>query len=346
MKGYKMRRDMNENRDKDASWHKEELSNFVAMSGNRYVNLTTGVIMGHRYAALKVLSSLRWLYTELGNKQPETGMLKYSPLATAVRKGYIKRVLRGEYQPSIDSKLFKNSSNHLCYNTYRPNSVPPVGKVTKEGKEVVDMFVQYVNVIVGEENTEDFIDWLAWTAQNVGKKLHWAPTIYGLYAYDRQFLTKIITTQVFGDSNSSVTDKSIVLLPQNSWADYSFVAINDLGTGGITNKVLTRIKVLIDEPFMEVREKYVTKHTKKSYANFLIFSEDKKELSTAEIQRRRFWVICTPLDHELDVCYSDKFAPLQDLVEEKSVYGKELRHFLLQRDVSSINLAQKPQTDK
>lgn len=284
-------------------------------------------------------------YAKQLNQLKSEWKLKSLTINQLVKLGYVTVCSKHEYNPTSKETVFKNELGGITLNLYRPDSTPkPAEDYSEKGKELVDKFVEHINLLMSEDEANILLDWLAYTAQNFGKKVLWTPLIQSAEGLGKSLIGNIMINHVFGKSNSGTVDSNVVVSPQTSWATHGvFKVLEEIKLAGHNRyEVLNQLKPFITNDTVSRVEKYESSVEVRNFTNFIAFTNFKDAIPVTA-DDRRWWVVFSKqnsineLEAETKQNRFDYFQPLHELARPDSKYGAEFLKYLLERNIESFN---------
>lgn len=262
----------------------------------------------------------------------------------AFKRGFINYAVSHSYNPLTNKRLFKDDKGANVLNLFDHYTVPKETPYTKEGKKLIDRFIKHLRYIMEPEEAEIFLDWMAYAAQNIGKKILWVPLIQSVEGIGKSVIGNLLINHVFGHHNSGIVDSVIVADKNNSWASSKVLRVlEEIKLSGHNRyEVLNQLKPLITNPLVTRVEKFEVSTEMPNTCNFIAFTNYKDALPVDE-HDRRWWIVFSPLTSMKDLeakagePKEKYFVHLHDLANEESPYGTEFKTYLLNRDVSKFN---------
>lgn len=282
---------------------------------------------------------------ELAQLKKDMGYKNVMSAKTLVQKGLIAICSDHEYNPTISDKIYIDESGAQVLNIYKPDSRPiPAKEFTEEGTEAISTFVNHFKLIMDEGEANILLDWLAYSAQNFGKKILWTPLIQSAEGIGKSLIGNIMINHVFGAENAGTVDSNVVVSPQTSWATNTVLRVlEEIKLAGHNRyEVLNQLKPFITNDTVSRVEKYEASSEVRNYCNFIAFTNFKDAIPVT-VDDRRWWVVHSrqgsidSLEKEVGISRVDYFEPLHELARKGSKYGSEFYKWLLERDVSSFN---------
>jgi len=296
---------------------------------------------GGRYDIDTVGMVLRKPLAKLSQK---LGLKKSMTIQHAFGNGIIPMAISHEYNPTTNKRVFKSDTGQQVLNLFNPKTVPQPSEITNQGKKLINKFVKHISLLTSDKEALILLDWMAYAAQNPGKKILWVPLIQSVEGVGKSLIGNLLINHVFGPQNAGVVDSVIIAEKNNSWASSKMLRVlEEIKLSGHNRyEVLNQLKPLITNPTITRVEKFEISSEVRNTCNFLAFTNYKDALPIDE-HDRRWWLVFSPitsLNHLEEVVGKNRqeyFSPLHLLAQENSPYGTEFKTFLLDRDTSDFN---------
>ena len=209
--------------------------------------------------------------------------------------------------------------------------------------EGVRMFVNHLKIICGHDHdtTEFFLDWIAQSLQQPGKKVGSMVTLISsqgagktsvvqylraLYGLDKVLETTTPERDVWGHFNGPMATAFLVVLSEVDKR-------NSLGADG-------KIKALVTDEFIPINPKGMAPYTIQSFHRFIMCTNNLDPVTTSDDDRRN--VIIRASDEMIgNAAY---FTQLHDNLKKVEVL-EGLFAFFMDRDISTRNFARPPTTE-
>lgn len=246
------------------------------------------------------------------------------------------------YIPSIGEDRRALISDRWVLNTFRPKSVPQA-QPDWESHEAWALWDAHIKNILPDGH-EELLQWCAWTVQNLGKKVRWAPIIKGTPGDGKTSIGQMLGT-VIGQENVRIVTPQEVNADFNAWAAGSALAVIEEIRASGQNRfaVMDRLKPLITNDLISVVGKGRDGITLPNTQNYLALTNHEDALAIDADDRR--WFVCFTRFHtqeqvqaELGQEYFDKlYKSLQD-------HPGVIRSWLLSIDTSGFKYNSAPRT--
>ena len=272
------------------------------------------------------------------------GLKKTMTIQQAFKKKLIQYATNHEYNPTTNDRLFIDDNGKTILNLFDPKTVPVATDITTEGQKLIRKFVKHLSILTSDLESVIFLDWMAYAAQNPGKKILWVPLIQSIEGVGKSLIGNLLINHVFGKQNAGVVDSIIIADKNNSWASSKMLRIlEEIKLSGHNRyEVLNQLKPLITNPTVTRVEKFEVSSEVRNTCNFIAFTNFKDALPLDE-DDRRWWLVFSPI-HSLEHLEkvtgqkrNDYFEPLHELAKADSVYGTEFKRFLLDRNLMDFD---------
>ena len=272
------------------------------------------------------------------------GLKKAMTVQQAFKKRLIQYAVNHEYNPSTNNRLFIDEDGKQVLNLFDPETVPLSTEITSEGKKLIQKFKNHLSILMSNDEAEILLDWMAYAAQNPGKKILWVPLIQSVEGVGKSLIGNLLINHVFGKANAGVVDSVIIADKNNSWSSSKMLRIlEEIKLSGHNRyEVLNQLKPLITNPTITRVEKFEVSSEVRNTCNFIAFTNFKDALPIDE-HHRRWWLVFSPieslndLERVVGINRQDYFQPLHHLSKPDSPYGSEFRTYLLERNVDNFN---------
>lgn len=237
------------------------------------------------------------------------------------------------YSPQNPTPLFYDNHGALFLNTYSLDNIPT--PLPYKQSSQVDFYIQHATQIFGKKYVHDFLSFVAYLAQNPGRKIRWMLVLEGGKGTGKGLLLQAVKNHVLGIKNCNLVNTNEILSEHNSWAfDYQLIHIDELlirGKG--VEKYMNTLKTLITEDVGLRREKYLISAPVPCCASFIALTNYKACLQHAD--SRRYHAIMSPIRNPLDINLGnftnsiEYYNHLHNIVCAENPQGGHLRHFFL-----------------
>lgn len=193
-----------------------------------------------------------------------------------------------------------NHEGRWYANLYSPSTVPEIALgYTQGGIDAIQAFLRHLQALCGNRSEVylNLLDWMAWCAQNPGKKCRYAPIIKGMPGDGKSLIINVMQA-VMGFANATSVGAKLVCSDFGDWQEGSCVtAFEELMiTGAKRYAVANAIKEPITNNTLKINRKgrpagasiiNVTNYI--AFTNFV-------DAVPLEDNDRRWWVIFSPFN--------------------------------------------------
>ena len=286
---------------------------------SRYVKLSTLVL--HDRTGFDLENTIHVPADENGFKMPASVFVRDNALIDVVDTMM--------YDPTQEDRVCMVGERRIV-NTFNINSVP-VANEEYVDRSKIKMIEDHLDRLVGKEQAEILINYLACCVQRQGKIIGWCPVIIGSEGVGKTFISRMMAT-VLGENNTNVIGTEILNSNFNSYAvNQVFTTIEELRVRGTQrHQILNTIKPLITNKVISINLKGVTTSLAINTTSYLCLSNHKDAIPVGDDDRRFFIVYCNPLEVILDgKSRSAYFDPLFETLDEAGDIRKWLTEYPL-----------------
>jgi hypothetical protein len=250
-----------------------------------FVNIRTGLALDP--------ASFRYTYqSELGVQSDTVPEVVSHLLDNDLIPKCHERMYRpGEINGIKIGKLFKENGKRYL-NTYRSGGrkIPEVW--TEEGRRAADLFRRHIELFCGGWNRDAMIlmSWFKYIIQHPGEKIRWAVVLQGDEGDGKSILSKFMAF-VLGHENCGITEPDSVINSQyNQYAEGVILqTLEEIRVSGINRyAVLNRLKPLITNDMVDIRNKFEKNRKVRNTVNYLILTNHIDALPVNDADRRYF----------------------------------------------------------
>jgi hypothetical protein len=172
------------------------------------------------------------------------------------------------------------------FNTWRPSGVTP-----EPGS--VEPFLNHVNYLFpNPEEARIVLDYLAYQVQHPGKKVHWALLIQGTQGNGKSYLGYVMRL-VLGPHNVRNVQSDTLHETFTGWLrNTQFIVVEELMARG-RMELMNKLKPMITEPWVTIREMYKPVYEQKNRFNFLFLTNHPDPI-VIDDSDRRYCVLHSP----------------------------------------------------
>ena len=306
-----------------------------------------------------------WYVADIDSMYHVTSKLKNT--TTAFNRRYSSVVsspyeyVKDELGQGADSIMFNPSEG---FPSYMENGLRYVNTVDRETwtkpyedksewenlegiKTIQDHFLNNI-----EEGGEELLKWIAWVVQNPGKKLSWAPLVFGLQGTFKSGIRQLINCK-FNDPDlvRSIKPQDI-MKEKNAFLDGAICVVLEEVSSGVRDgstdgKLANELKDMITSDTLSVRPLYQETKVIKNRVNFIGFSNFENAMHI-EASDRRWFVVRYKWDTTREMLNDIPdpeayYGPVWDLIEENP---RAIVSWLESIDTSSIQMHKVPMNTK
>lgn len=243
------------------------------------------------------------------------------------------------YMPQLGEVFSLNGKN--CVNRFRPSSIPIPDKVlTEVGRVAVSLMDRHLMHICNNrvDVYQALLNWLAFVAQNPGKKVRWSPIIKGIEGDGKSILVQLLTTCLGGANVTSVMPK-VIVSDYNGYAEgHCVVALEEIRMVGHNRyAAMDMLKPLITNDTVDIHRKGENNYNAPNVSNYIAFTNHSDALPLSNVDRR-WMVIFTPwsdgaeMEQAVGQNLNEYFTRLQGALHD---HGGALAHWLMSYPISS-----------
>lgn len=219
----------------------------------------------------------------------QDGLHRESAADWAIHVWSIREVQHTLYAPGQD-EVFE-LLGVVWANEYREDSVPASGPA---GEAAVKMVVSHLERLFPDPRERRIL--LSWMAHNVrhpGRKIRWAPYIYGPQGTGKTFIGELMG-MVMGEPNVRVLAGSTMQSPFNGWAiGHALVVVEEVYQSGHLYETEEKLKGPISNNWVDVHKKGKDSFRAPNFVNYLLLSNHPDGIPVGEGDRRYFFLRCT-----------------------------------------------------
>lgn len=237
------------------------------------------------------------------------------------------------YDPRSKKTMIRDAETKLVYyNEYRPPRITPDSSKSEEAGKIL---TRHAEILCGKKYAHIFLDFLAWSRQNPGKKMRWAIIIQSAPGAGKSMMNKLLEA-LHGEGNINIVEPAQVKERFNAYAANACVVIfEELRVAGENRfAIMNRMKQLITNDRISIEAKGKDIRMTPNTANVLAYTNEQDALALDDSDRR--WCpIKSPLRTRKHCAKLDKagyFEELARITEGDLVAGAV--HFLDNYEVS------------
>lgn len=217
--------------------------------------------------------------------------------------------------------LYRDAEGRRIFNFWRPNDLVPVQGDIKP-------FLAHCQYIIPDEAERGIVlDWMAYNVQNPGKKIHWAVLIQGIQGCGKSFFGWVMRL-VLGNRNVSCPSNETIHEVYTNWAKACQVAIIEEIMARGRLELMNKLKPIITEPYITIREMYKAPYEQPNVFNLMMFTNHRDAIIIDDSDRR-YCVIFSPAVPKEAQYYKDLWKWSGD-------NSGSILDFLIKRDLSKF----------
>ena len=218
----------------------------------------------------------------------QDGVHRESAADYAINVWSIREVKQSLYAPGQD-EVFEMLGSTWA-NEYREDTVPPAGP---GGEDAIRMVLSHLARLFPEQREREIL--LSWMAHNVrhpGRKIRWAPYIYGAQGTGKTFIGEVMG-MVMGEANTRVLAGSTIQSAFNGWSTgHALVTIEEVYQVGHLFETEEKLKAPIANNTIDVHRKGKDSYRAPNFTNYLLLSNHPDGMPIGESDRRFFFLQC------------------------------------------------------
>lgn len=211
-------------------------------------------------------------------------------------------------------------------NDYREDTVPAAGPGGEAAIKMVQLHLQ--RLFPDQREREILLSWMAHNVRHPGRKIRWAPYLYGAQGTGKTFIGELLG-MVMGEANTRVLAGSTIQSAFNGWSTgHALVTIEEVYQVGHLFETEEKLKAPIANNTIDVHRKGRDSYRAPNFTNYLLLSNHPDGMPIGEGDRRFFFLQCALTAEEAkELAEEGYFDSLFDACRT-SVPG--LRRWLLQ----------------
>jgi hypothetical protein len=253
-----------------------------------------------------------------------------SPANTVLRNAAFPLYDFPIYAPRQPVSFVKGVTRY--FNLWRPQLT-----IKSEPKVKPKPFLEHVAYMIPNvDEQRAFLDWLAWNIQRPGEKILWAMLLQSAPGVGKSYFGDIMRV-LLGERNVSSPSNDDIHETFTGWAkNCSLVIIEELMARGRL-ELMNRLKPMITQPLITVREMYRPPYSQPNCFNLLMFTNHENAVTPGRDDRR--------------YCIIYSKAPQRPVKYYEALWGWTRAHYgsilslLMERDLKQFNpLSNAPHT--
>lgn len=241
------------------------------------------------------------------------------------------------YKPAADKFIYENGRK--CINLWQDPKIKPIeGDITKFYEHLRYLF-PCTKKELDEGETLSYeanivLDWMAFCVQFPGEKINWALIIKGKEGVGKSAFQEIMGI-LLGKNNVTEVDNDQL---HDKYTDFmkatSLIVIHEMMSRGRLD-TMNKVKPLITQNTVQIREMYSSVYSQPNRANFLMFSNYDDSIIIDKNDRRYcvLWTDSELFEGEMEREY---YGGLWEWIKSESA-GPNLMFVLMKRDLKNFN---------
>lgn len=184
--------------------------------------------------------------------------------------------------------VFYTEDRKTFYNFWRTGGI-------HRAKGDVSIFLEHAEYIVPDKRElGHLLDWLAYNIQQPGKKIHWAMLVQGKQGTGKSYFGRMMSS-LLGPNNVSLPTNEMIHEPYTAWQKSCSLVIVEEVMAAERRNLMNKLKPIITEPIVQIREMHKPAYTQPNVFNLLMFTNHEDALVLEEGDRR-YCVIFSPAE--------------------------------------------------
>lgn len=231
------------------------------------------------------------------------------------------------YLPQFAELRIVRVGDQAVFNSYRPGPKP----AASVDEQAVKLFKRHLGLLVGEDNVDTLLCWVAHNIQKPGVKISWTPLIQGPQGIGKTSLGNILGA-IMGRHNVSVISTTDVNSQFTGWAANSCIGIFEelRMTGHNRAEVPEKLKTHLTDPWVSITKKGVDPVQVPNPTNYIAFTNH-KDAVRIDKDDRRWWIVFSPLDGRDDLP-----TDFGESIDYMRAHAAGLHRYLLDFDISDF----------
>lgn len=226
-----------------------------------------------------------------------------------------------------------------CVNKFRPSSMPAAAPAfTPDGRAAIELVKKHLSMLVGgrTEVLDVLLSWMAYNAQNPGRKIRWAPLIKGVEGDGKTLIGRVMAA-VIGPSNVKDISPKVLGTDFTAWAAGACVGVlEEIRLAGHNrHDILNALKPYITNNSVAIHAKGSDEYNTINTMNYIAFTNHSDALPLSDSDRRWF-IVFTPFltTADLQAAVGDVGAYFDALYDAIEQHRGELRKWLLEHRIA------------
>jgi hypothetical protein len=254
----------------------------------------------------------------------QDGVHRESAADYSINVWRIQEVKQSLYAPG-QGEVF-NMLGVTWANEYREDTVPSSGP---GGEAAVRMVLAHLERLFPDtREREILLSWMAHNVRHPGRKIRWAPYLYGPQGTGKTFIGELLG-MVMGESNTRVLAGSTIQSSFNGWSTgFALVVVEEVYQAGHLFETEEKLKAPIANNTIDVHRKGKDSYRAPNFTNYLLLSNHPDGMPINEGDRRFFFLQCALTADEAQALAAEGYFDSLFDICRASVPG--LRRWLLQ----------------
>ena len=255
----------------------------------------------------------------------------------ALNNNYIPCFSRAVYMPQ--NQQFFELDGVQCVNSFSVNSLPETpNKITPEAMQAIQPVIDHIANLCGkrEKETQWLMDFIAYSTQNIGKKIKHSPLIQGFEGDGKSTIADVIAC-CLGGRNVKPLPPTALQDKFTGWAEGScMVVLEELRVAGHNRfDVLDTIKPMITNDTIDIRRMNRDNYSIVNVTNYIAFTNHRDALPLND-HDRRWGILFSPYTdiHDMARDVGDIYEYFGKIRNAISNFGGEIRRFFLDFKIS------------
>jgi hypothetical protein len=226
-----------------------------------------------------------------------------------------------------------------CVNSFSVNSLPETpNKITPEAMQAIQPVIDHIANLCGkrEKETQWLMDFIAYSTQNIGKKIKHSPLIQGFEGDGKSTIADVIAC-CLGGRNVKPLPPTALQDKFTGWAEGScMVVLEELRVAGHNRfDVLDTIKPMITNDTIDIRRMNRDNYSIVNVTNYIAFTNHRDALPLND-HDRRWGILFSPYTdiHDMARDVGDIYEYFGKIRNAIANFGGEIRRFFLDFKIS------------
>ena len=250
------------------------------------------------------------------------------------------------FYPLSKEPIISLKDGNRYANIFKPHLMPkPAEEYTDRGRERIAIFEEHMSMICNyeEEYTDIMLDWFAHQVQKPGEKILWCPLIKSKQGLGKS-LTLTLMKNIIAEQYVQMIKCEDLFEHKNGWATGSCVTVLEelYVPGKNRHEVENKLKPLISDPVISVRELYQDTKNMYNVTNYIAFT-NKVDALPLDKGDRRYFVIFNEIDcietHIMDkygLTVHEYFVERLKKCFDDEAQDSQILKYLMERDLTTF----------